>query len=59
MGYKVSKKLLLPHQKTSQHYCNGIEGIDLDKMLQDVKNAVDGISQFPADAETTGICTDI
>ena len=29
----------------------GIEGIDLDKMLQDVKNAVDGISQFPAGAE--------
>ena len=29
----------------------GIEGIDLDKMLQDVKNAVDGINQFPAGAE--------
>ena len=29
----------------------GIEGIDLDKMLQDVKNSVDGISQFPAGAE--------
>jgi multidrug efflux pump subunit AcrB len=29
----------------------GIEGIDVDEMLQDVKNAVDGISQFPAGAE--------
>ena len=29
----------------------GIEGIDVDEMLQDVKNAVDGISKFPAGAE--------
>lgn len=29
----------------------GVEGIDVDKMLQDVKNAVDGISQFPSGAE--------
>jgi len=29
----------------------GIEGINVDEMLQDVKNAVDGISQFPAGAE--------
>ncbi len=29
----------------------GVEGINVDEMLQDVKNAVDGISQFPAGAE--------
>ena len=29
----------------------GEEGINVDEMLQDVKNAVDGISQFPAGAE--------
>ena len=29
----------------------GVEGIDVDKMLQDVKNAVDATSQFPAGAE--------
>ena len=29
----------------------GVEGIDVNKMLQDVKNSVDGISQFPSGAE--------
>jgi multidrug efflux pump subunit AcrB len=41
--------------KSQENFSNitvtGVEGIDVDKMLQDVKNAVDGISQFPAGAE--------
>ncbi|MAT67887.1 MAG: acriflavin resistance protein [Crocinitomicaceae bacterium] len=41
--------------KSSENVSNitvtGEEGIDVDEMLQDVKNAVDGISQFPAGAE--------
>ena len=41
--------------KSSENISNitvtGKEGIDVDEMLQDVKNAVDGISQFPAGAE--------
>jgi multidrug efflux pump subunit AcrB len=31
------------------------EGIEIDNLLQDVKNAVDGISQFPAGAEKPNI----
>ena len=41
--------------KSSENVSNitvtGEEGINVDEMLQDVKNAVDGISQFPAGAE--------
>ena len=41
--------------KSSENVSNitvtGEEGIDVDEMLQDVKNAVDGITQFPAGAE--------
>tara|TARA_B110000285_G_scaffold234347_1_gene310975 strand:- start:304 stop:3486 length:3183 start_codon:yes stop_codon:yes gene_type:complete len=41
--------------KSSENVSNitvtGEEGINIDEMLQDVKNAVDGISQFPAGAE--------
>ena len=41
--------------KSSENISNitvtGEEGINVDEMLQDVKNAVDGISQFPAGAE--------
>ena len=41
--------------KSSENLSNitvtGVEGIDVDKMLQDVKNSVDGISQFPSGAE--------
>ena len=41
--------------KSSENISNititGVEGIDVDKMLQDVKNSVDGITQFPAGAE--------
>ena len=41
--------------KSQENFSNititGVEGIDVDKMLQDVKNAVDGTSQFPAGAE--------
>ena len=41
--------------KSSENISNitvtGEEGVDVDEMLQDVKNAVDGITQFPAGAE--------
>ena len=41
--------------KSSENVSNitvtGEEGVDVDEMLQDVKNAVDGITQFPAGAE--------
>ena len=41
--------------KSSENYCRitvtGNEGIDVDEMLQDVKNSVDGISQLPLGAE--------
>ena len=41
--------------KSSENVSNitvtGEEGIDVDEMLQDVKNAVDGITKFPAGAE--------
>ena len=41
--------------KSSENVSNitvtGEEGINVDEMLQDVKNAVDGISQFPGGAE--------
>ena len=41
--------------KSKENYCRitvtGNEGIDVDEMLQDVKNAVDAISQLPQGAE--------
>ena len=37
----------------------GVEGIDVDKMLQDVKNSVDGITQFCWSRRTYCFCTDI
>ena len=37
MGYKVSKKLLTSSENIPNITVTGIEGIDLDKMPQDVK----------------------
>ena len=53
-GYNIESLAVaeIDHKKNlSRVTITSYEGVVIDNLLQDVKNAVDGISQFPAGAE--------